>query len=68
MSAGVEGPYSDGMNERDQLRVVVLRNRELEQALRDILTVDPIDAALDPQRPLRIARAALSASLGEHPQ
>lgn len=34
----------------------------LQAALRDIVDVDPVDAALDPTRPLRIAEAVLSGS------
>ena len=37
----------------------------LLEALKDIAGTDPVDAALDPQRAVRIARAAIAAVEGE---
>ena len=37
----------------------------LYEALKDIAGTDPVDAALDPQRAVRIARAAIKAVEGE---
>jgi hypothetical protein len=38
---------------------------ELLEALRLIATTDPVDAALDPQRAVRVARAAIARAEGE---
>jgi len=43
------------------------RVRELEEALQLIAGTDPVDAALDPQRAVRVARAVLAAAGKEKP-
>ena len=40
---------------------------ELLEALKEIADTDPVDAALDPQRAVRIARAAIAKATGEQP-
>jgi hypothetical protein len=38
---------------------------ELLEALKDIVNIDPVDAALDPQRAVRVARAIITKAQGE---
>lgn len=40
---------------------------DLLEALKEIADTDPVDAALDPQRAVRIARAAIAKATGEQP-
>lgn len=49
---GVQASFNQGMAEEKAWRY--------EQALERIKDIDPIDAALDPQRAIRIADAALA--------
>ena len=51
--------YRKARDERDAMRA---RIEAMEPALKLIAETDPIDAALDPQRAIRIARAALEKS------
>ena len=55
---------------RGHRRVIVrlLRERDaLLEALHLIASTDPVDAALDPRRTIRVARAAIAAAEGEKP-
>jgi hypothetical protein len=43
-----------------ELRHLVAVNKALLEALKLIENTDPVDAALDPQRAMRVARAAIA--------
>lgn len=47
-----------------ELRRLYALNQELQAALKLIANTDPVDAALDPQRAVRIARAAIARAEG----
>lgn len=61
-------PRELGMHRADVLKQRVERlhkvNAELLEALKLIASTDPIDAALDSQRAIRVARAAIAKSTG----
>jgi hypothetical protein len=46
------------------LQKVITRRDELMKALQLISDTDPVDAALDPQRAVRVARAAIAKATG----
>jgi hypothetical protein len=48
-----------------ELRRLHAVNQELLEALRLIAATDPVDAALDPQRAVRVARAAIAKAEGQ---
>jgi predicted house-cleaning NTP pyrophosphatase (Maf/HAM1 superfamily) len=48
-----------------ELRRLHAVNAELLAALRLIAATDPVDAALDPQRAVRVARAAIARAEGQ---
>jgi hypothetical protein len=48
-----------------ELRRLHAVNAELLAALRLIAATDPVDAALDPQRAVRVARAAIAKAEGQ---
>jgi hypothetical protein len=56
------GGVSDALADRAaaELRRLHAVNQELLEALRLIAATDPVDAALDPQRAVRVARAAIA--------
>ena len=51
-------------DELRRLAKVEAQRDALLEALKDIAGTDPVDAALDPQRAVRIARAAIKAAEG----
>jgi hypothetical protein len=57
LDSAYEGEAQDAAAELRRLHAV---NAELLAALRLIAATDPVDAALDPQRAVRVARAAIA--------
>ena len=56
----VNDPSSDIANAR-----LIAAAPDLLEALELIASTDPVDAALDPQRAMRVAKAAIAKALGE---
>lgn len=62
LARALEQIESDLSTAEQDSRQKQARIERLEMALRLIADTDPIDAALDPQRAIRVARAALEES------
>ena len=64
LEAGYD-PSSQEIKAAAELRRLHTLNQELLENMKLIAETDPVDAALDPQRAVRVARAAIAQATGK---
>ena len=65
VDAGEIATVWSGVGDQEANARLIAAAPDLLEALELIASTDPVDAALDPQRAMRVAKAAIAKALGE---